>query len=52
MLRISNDFSGASGRMLLKFHLEPPWDMEMNGCLNGCGPLTKMTAMPIYGRNL
>ena len=45
MLRISSDFSEASGPMLLKFHVEHPWSMRMNGC----GPLTEMAAMPIYG---
>ena len=38
--------------VLLKFHVEPP---EVGGtidCLNGHGPLTKMAAMPIYGKNL
>ena len=53
MFRISNDFSsGASGPMLLKFHLEPPWGRGMKDCSNGCGLLTKMAAMPIYGKNL
>ena len=33
MFRISNDFSfGASGPMLLRFHLEPPWGREMKDC--------------------
>ena len=33
MLRISNDFSSeASGPVLLKFHLEPPWGRGMKDC--------------------
>ena len=33
LFRISNDFSsGASGPMLLKFHLEPHWGREMKDC--------------------
>ena len=33
MLRILNDFSsGASGPVLLKFHLEPPLGREMKDC--------------------
>ena len=53
MLIISNDFSsGASGPVLRKFHLEPSWGREMKDCKNGCGPLIKMAAMPIYGKNL
>ena len=53
ILRIPNDFStGASKPMLLKFYLVPPWGREMEDCKNGCRPLTKMAAMPIYGKNL
>ena len=49
MLLISNDFSSeASGSILLKFHVEPPWGRRMKDCLNGHGPLTKMAAMSIY----
>ena len=49
---ISNDYSEASGPMLLKFHVEPPWGRGMKDCLNGCGPLIKIAAMHIYGKNL
>ena len=34
------------------FHMEPPWDGETKPCSNGPGHLTKMAAMPIYGKNL
>ena len=52
-LIISNDFfSEASGPMLLKFHVEPPWGRGTKDCKNGYGPLTKKAAMPIYGKNL
>ena len=45
VLRISNDFSSeASGLMMLKFHVEPPWGREMKECLNGRGPLTKVAS--------
>ena len=40
--------SGASEPVLLKFHLEPTRGMK--DCLNGCGPLTQMAAMPICGK--
>ena len=36
----------------VKFHLEPPWDGGTNVCSNGPGHMTKMAAMPIYGKNL
>ena len=51
MFRISNNFtSGASGPILLKFHKEPPEVGGMKDCKNGHGLLTKMAAMPIYGK--
>ena len=52
MLIISNDFSSrASGPVLLNFHVEPPWGRRMKE-LSGCGPLIKLAAMAIYGKNL
>ena len=35
-----------------KFHMEPPWDGGTKIFSNGPGPMTKMAAMPIYGKNL
>ena len=35
-----------------KFHVEPPWDGETKACSNGLGHMTKMAAMPIYGKNI
>ena len=35
-----------------KFHMEPPWDGGTKVCSNGPGHMTKMDAMPIYGKNL
>ena len=53
MLIISNDFSSeASGPMLFKFHVEPPWGRGTKDCKNGHDPLTKVAAMPIFGKNL
>ena len=47
MLRISNNFSSeASG---LKFQVEPPWG---RGTIDCRSPFTKMSVMPIYGKNL
>ena len=34
-----------------KFHLEPPWDRGTKAYSNGPGHMTKMAAMPIYGKN-
>ena len=34
-----------------KFHMEPPWDRKTKDCSNGLGHMTKMAAMPIYGKN-
>ena len=35
-----------------KFHMEPPWVGLNIFCSNGPGHMTKMAAMPIYGKNL
>ena len=32
--------------------MEPPWDRETKVCSNGPGHITKMAAIPIYGKNL
>ena len=31
---------------------KPPWEGGMKGYINGPGHMTKMAAMPIYGKNL
>ena len=47
----SNFFSLETTTLIeAKFHVEPPWDGGM--CSNGPGHMTKMAAMPIYGRTL
>ena len=52
MLSISNNFSSeAAWPMLLKFHVEPFWSGGTKDCLNGCGLLTKMAAVPLYDKN-
>ena len=40
-----------AGPIKAKFHREPPWDGETKVCLGGIGHMTKMAAMPIYGKN-
>ena len=35
-----------------KFYVEPPWDGGTNIWSNSVGHMTKMAAMPIYGKNL
>ena len=35
-----------------KFYVEPPWEEGTKVCINGPGHMTKMAAMPIYGKNL
>ena len=34
-----------------KFHMATPWDGGMKVCSNSPGYMTKMAAMPIYGKN-
>ena len=35
-----------------KFHVEPPWEGGKKVYINGPGHMTKIAAMPIYGKNL
>ena len=34
------------------FYVEPPWEGATKVYINGPGHMTKMAAMPIYGKNL
>ena len=50
-LTISNDFSSeVTEPILLKFHMDPA-RLGNERLLNGCSPLTKMAAKPVYGKN-
>ena len=50
---ISNDFSSeTTGPIVTKFHMWPPGVGGTKSCSNGPGHMTKMAAMPIYGKNL
>ena len=35
-----------------KFYVQSPWEGGTKVCINGPGHMTKMAAMPIYGKNL
>ena len=49
----SNIFSSETARPIkAKFYVEPPWEGGTKVCINGPGHMTKMAAMPIYGKNL
>ena len=49
----SNLFSLEAPRPIeAKFHVDPPWDGEMEVGTNGLCHITKMAAMAIYGKNL
>ena len=53
MSTFSNIFSSEiTGPIEVKFHVAPPWDGGTKVCSNGPGHMTKMAAMPIYGKNL
>ena len=46
-----NFFSSITTRLIeAKFHVEPPRDAGTKACSNGPGHMTKMAAMPIYGK--
>ena len=50
---ISNIFSSETARPIkAKFYVEPPWEGGTKVYINGPGHMTKMAAMPIYGKNL
>ena len=51
MSTFSNSFSSeTTGPIEVKFLVEPPWDGETKIFSNG--HMTKIAAMPIYGKNL
>ena len=41
-----------TGPIEANFHMEPPLDGGTKLCSNGPGHMTKMAAMPIYGKTL
>ena len=43
--------SETTGPIKLKFHIETPKDAGTKVCSNGPGHMTKMAAMPMYGKN-
>ena len=50
---LSKDFfSKTTGTFLIKFHIHPPGRRGMKVWLNDSGHMTKMAAMPKYGKNL
>ena len=50
---ISNVFSSETAWPIkAKFYVEPPWEVGKKVYINGPGHMTKMAAMPIYGKNL
>ena len=50
---ISNYFySATAGTIVTKFHIQHPGSLEKKSYLNGLDHMTKMAAMPIYGKNL
>ena len=49
----SNIFSSETAWPIkAKFYVEPPWEGGTKICINGAGHMTKMAAVPIYGKNL
>ena len=50
---ISNVFSSETTWPIKpKFYVEPPWEGGKKVYINGPGHMSKMVAMPIYGKNL
>ena len=48
----SKIFSETAWPIKAKFYVEPPWEGGTKVYINGPGHMTKMAAMPIYGKNL
>ena len=49
---ISNDFSSeTTGPIVTKFHIQHPGSLGKKTCSNDLDHMTKMAAMPIYGKN-
>ena len=49
----SNIFSSETAWPIkAKFYVEPLWEGRTKVCIKGPGHMTKMAAMPIYGKNL
>ena len=49
----SNTFSSETNQQIkAKFYMEPPWEGGTKVYISGQGHMTKMAAMPIYGKNL
>ena len=49
---ISNVFSSETTWPIeAKFYVQPPWQGGKKVYINGPGHMTKMAAMPIYGKN-
>ena len=44
--------SETAGPIKAKLYVEPPWEGGTKVYINGPGHMTKMAAMPIYGKNL
>ena len=47
----SNIFSESAWPIKAKFYVEPPWEGGTKFCSRHVGHMTKMAAMPIYGKN-
>ena len=47
----SKIFSETAWPIKAKFYVEPPWEGGTKIYINGPGHMTKMAAMPIYGKN-
>ena len=45
-------FSETAWPIKAKFYVKLPWEGGTKVCINGQGHMTKMAAMPIYGKNL
>ena len=52
MSTFSNISSETTGPIKVKFHIDAPWNRGTEVYSTGPGHMTKIAAMPIYGKNL
>ena len=48
----TSSFLETRRRIEAKFHVEPPWEGRTKNCSRGQSYMSKMAAMPIYGKIL
>ena len=52
-MQVSNNFfPETAGPIVTKFRVQPPGPLGEKSCSDSLGHMTKMAAMPVFGKNL